>query len=94
MIQLSPLSLNYLILIYTVLAIQIDIWAHFRDDVGICSDISQFMPTKQSNAQHLVEYEKQLVTTLLRASKFGECHAKAHGFQRLWYEYELRKSSH
>ena len=41
-------------------------------------------PTKRSNTQHLVEYEKQLL---------GECHTTVYGFLRLWYKYELRKYS-
>ena len=55
----------------------------FRDD--------RYTPTKRSNAQHLIEYEKQL---LYQKKKIRESHAIAYGFIRLWYKYELRKYSH
>ena len=43
-------------------------------------------PSKPSNAQHLVEYEKQLL--------YEENKKSVYGFQGLWYKYELRKYSH
>ena len=51
------------------------------------------MPTKRSNAQHLVEYEKQLLHEENKKSGNVMQHA-AYGFLRLWYKYELRKYSH
>ena len=49
------------------------------------------MPTKGSNAQHLVEYYKTIPPG--KESKIGECHATDHAFLCLWYKFEVRKFS-
>ena len=45
------------------------------------------MPTKQSNAQHLVEYKKKIAPG--RESKIRECHATAYALLRLWHKFEV-----
>ena len=50
-----------------------------------------YTPTKRSNAQHLAEYEKQLLYE--ENKKIWECYATAYGFLRLWYNYEFKKYS-
>ena len=57
---------------------------------GLLDNFKVNAPTKRSNAQHLVEYEKQL---LYEEIKKRECHATAYGFLRLWYKDDLRKYS-
>ena len=44
-------------------------------------------PTKRSNAQHLVEYVKQLLQE--ENQKSGNIHAIAYAFLRLWYKFEV-----
>ena len=73
------------------------VWHHqlvVRDSflVALVCRNSVFTPTNRSNAQHLVEYEKQLLYEVNK-SIFGECHATAYGLLRLWYKYKLRKCS-
>ena len=64
--------------------------ASHRNQIQQCTE-SFHMPTKRSNAQHLVEYEKQLLQE--ENKNIEECHAIAYAILRLWYKFEVRKFS-